>query len=264
MSPGHLLKTRTRCMGTAIQKGISAPDLCTVQLILMVLMQEKETTPPKSVTTDNMSVHGSELPQKRNHTLNAKLISKDNVHQDAIKHRKLMAKSTSSQLTQLTAKLMLHRSCSASVEVVDDQDNLYHHNAGTPRDPNTILESVYDDQWETLMDRGRRKASATTKGKEKLQDPKGKPKPKPKQQHACSGSVEEVDDKDNVFHKNAGRPRDPNTILESVDDNDNVSPVEHAPKKKVTTSGKSSWKSAPKVVENEGGLQEDADKAKLS
>jgi hypothetical protein len=169
-----------------------------------------------------------------------------------------MAQSTSSQLTQPTAKLMPHCSRSASVEVVDDQDNLYHHNAGTPQDPNMILESVY--QCETLMERGRRKASATTKGREKHQDLKGKPKPK--QQHACSASVEEVDDEDNVPHKNAGRPRDPNTIPESVDDDEYVSPVEHAPKKKVT-SRKSSRKSAPKVVENEGGLQEDADEAEL-
>jgi len=58
-----------------------------------------------------------------------------------------MAQPTLSQLTQPTAKLMPHHSRSASVEVVDDQDSLHHHNAGTPQDPNTILESVYDDEW---------------------------------------------------------------------------------------------------------------------
>ena len=110
-----------------------------------------------------------------------------------------MAQSTSSQLTRPTAKLMPQRSHSESVEEVDDQDNLYHHNAGTPRDPNTILECVYDDEWETTMRRGRQKASATTKGKEKHQDPKGQPKPK--QRHARLASVEEVDDEDILLQK---------------------------------------------------------------
>jgi len=208
-----------------------------------------------------MTSDENRLPQKRKRTLNSKLTSEDNVHQDAVKHRKLMAQSTSSQLTQPKAKLIPHRSRSASVEVVDDQDNLYRHNAGTPRDPDTLLESVYDDEWETLMERSRNEASASTKGKGKLQDPKANSKSRKQRGH--SASVEDVDDQDNFSRRNAGRPRDPNTIIESTDDDEYESPVDHAPKKKATTSRKSSWKAAPKIVDDADGLQEDADEAEL-
>ena len=37
----HPLKTRTRCTGTATQKGISAPRLRTIQLILMILIHKR-------------------------------------------------------------------------------------------------------------------------------------------------------------------------------------------------------------------------------
>ena len=60
--------------------------------------------------------------------------------------------------------------------------------------------------------------------------------------------------------KNAGRSQDPNTILESVDDDEYESPVEHAPKKKTTTLRKPFHKSAQK---DEGGLQEYAAEAEL-
>jgi hypothetical protein len=174
-----------------------------------------------------------------------------------------MAQSTSSQLTHPKAKLIPHRSRSASIEVVDDQDNFSRRNAGTPRDPNTLLESVYDDEWETLMERSRNEASASTKGKGKLQDPKANSQAKSRQQHGRSASVEDVDDQDNFSRRNAGRPRDPNTIIESTDDDEYESPVDHAPKKKATTSKKSSRKAAPKIVDDADGLQEDADEAEL-
>ena len=93
-----------------------------------------------------MPPHQDELPQKRKRFLNAKLIPEDNVHEDAVKRRKLIAQPPSSQSTQPTAKLIPHRSCSASVEAVDDEDYLSRQNAGRPRDPNTIIESVYDDE----------------------------------------------------------------------------------------------------------------------
>jgi hypothetical protein len=145
-------------------------------------------------------------------------MTEDNVHHDAVKHRKLMAQSTSFQLTQPTTKLMPHHSHLASVEGADDQDNLHHQNMGTPRDPNTVLESVYDDEWESLMERSRSKASASTKGKGRPQDQKATSKPE--QQLHRSASVEDIDDQDNFSHRNAGRPCDPNTILESVEDDD--------------------------------------------
>ena len=205
-----------------------------------------------------MSSHENGLPHKRKCTLNSKLLSEDNVHHDAVKHRKLMAQSTSSQSTQPTARLMPTRTRSASVEVVDDQDNLHRYNAGTPQDPNTILESVYDDEWETLIERSRTKASASKKGKGKPQDPKAISKPK--QQSHRSASVEDIDDQDNFSCQNAGRPRDPNTILEPVEDDEYLSPVEPASKKKMSTSRNPSQKAVPK----ENDLQEDADEAELS
>lgn len=66
-----------------------------------------------------MSLYQDELPEKRKRIPNAKLISEDNVHEDAVKRRKLIAQPLS---TQPRAKPILHRSCSASVEAVDDED----------------------------------------------------------------------------------------------------------------------------------------------
>ena len=69
-----------------------------------------------------------------------------------------------------------------------------------------------------------------------------------------------VDDEDDLSRQNAGRPRHPNTIIESVDDDEREA---LAAKKKVATSRKPSRKAAAEVVEEEDGLQEDADEAEL-
>jgi ribosomal protein L35 len=202
-----------------------------------------------------MSLYQDELPQKRKCIPNAKLISEDNVHEDAVKRRKLIAQPLS---TQPTAKPIPHRSRSASVAAVDDEDDLSRRNAGRPRDPNTIIESIYDDETDKPAERLRSKGSASTKGK-------GAAKPhgtnsKSGQQHRRSASVEVVDDEDDISRRNAGRPRDPNTIIESVYDDETETP---ASKKGVATSRKPSRKAVAEVVEEEDGLQEDADEAEL-
>jgi len=146
----------------------------------------------------------------------------------------------------------------ASVEAVDDEDDLSHRNAGRPQDPNTIIKSMYDDEWETLIEKLRSKRSASTKGKGAAK-PQG-PQTKSKQQHRRLASVEAVDDEDDLSRRNAGRPRDPNTIIESVYDDETETP---ASKKKVATSRKPSWKAVAEDAEEEDGLQEDADEAEL-
>jgi len=100
------------------------------------------------------------------------------------------------------------------------------------------------------------------KGKGRPQDPKATSKPK--QQHHRSASVEDINDQDNFSRWNAGRPRDPNIILKSVDDDDEYqSPVEPVSRKKTTASRNPSRKAVPKVVEDENCLEEDADEAEL-
>jgi hypothetical protein len=154
----------------------------------------------------------------------------------------------SSQSTQPKAKPITDRRRSASVEAVDDEDNLSHQNAGRPQDPNTIIESVYDDEWESLMERSRSKGSASTKGKGAAK-PQGPPtNSKSKQQHRRSASVEEVNDEDNLS-------------LRNVYDDESETP---ASKKKVATSKKPSRKAAAEVVEEEDGLQEDVMKLSLA
>ena len=81
------------------------------------------------------------LPAKRKRTLNSKLTTEDNVHQDAVKRRKLQAaqrkSSTPTQKSQ-TSKQQ-NSSCEVSVEEVNDEDN-HVSNAGPPKNPNAILE----------------------------------------------------------------------------------------------------------------------------
>ncbi len=116
-----------------------------------------------------------DLPTKRKRTINPKLLDNDNMSSDAVKHQKLEAlkfnqtlgplasssqsivATTSSTDTgahlsstaPLTAPSASSTSapsiCQASVEIVDDDDNHFCPNAGTPKNPDTILESVHDN-----------------------------------------------------------------------------------------------------------------------
>jgi len=88
------------------------------------------------------------LSGKRKHTLASKLSSADNIHEDAVKRRKgtevqtenATKGSTGNQKSSATTS---RYSCQASIEVVDDEDDApIRHNAGCPKNPDSILEAA--------------------------------------------------------------------------------------------------------------------------
>ena len=211
-----------------------------------------------------MSIQNADddLPNKRKRTINSKLTSEDNVHEDAIKRRKLVA----AQFTSVPKPIPCTRTHSASVEMVEDEENSSCRNAGRPRDLNTILESVNEVGYESLVEPPSRKKSSALPKKDthNTAKPQGPQIPKSTQQRTRSASVKVVDDDENFHHSNAGRPQDPSVILESVDDDDYMSPVECNPKKKSSTSTRKPPKAAGKSVKaDEESLQEDPDEAEL-
>lgn len=103
----------------------------------------------------------SDLPQKRKRTINPRLLDDDNVSIDAIKRRKAASKSAT-QTTQasnssnnpLPMQVMQQTpsaSRRASVEAVDDNAEVCL-NAGSPKNGDTILESVDDDDDDNGID----------------------------------------------------------------------------------------------------------------
>jgi len=87
--------------------------------------------------------------------VNPRLLDDDNMSSDAIKRRKIEASKSTARI-QMTSQ-SLHGSSpatqpkpttarQASVEAVHDDDNSTCHNAGSPKNPSTILESIYDDE----------------------------------------------------------------------------------------------------------------------
>jgi len=90
------------------------------------------------------------LLTKRKRTVNPKLLNDDNVSIDAIKRRELEALNALKSVTPPQASSNVSHSNSstsrrASVEAVDDNENIHLPNAGSPKNPNTIIESVADD-----------------------------------------------------------------------------------------------------------------------
>jgi len=216
------------------------------------------------MTPASMSLQNADnnLPNKRKRTLNSKLTSEDNVHEDAVKRRKLVA----TQSTSVPKSIPCTPTRSASVEVVDDEENSQRRNAGRPQDPNAILESV-NEGYESLVEPPSKKKTSAPPKKDTHHGsakPQGPQIPKSTQQRTRSASVEVVDDEE-IFHRqNAGRPRDPSVILESVDDDEYESPVECNPKRKSSGSTKKPRKAVGRSVEpDEEVLQENADEAEL-
>ena len=97
-----------------------------------------------SKTTSSMSSN-LDLPNKRKRTVNPKLLDNDNMSLDAIKRRKVEATKT---VTQTQPKPSTSRQ--ASVEVVNDDNDISCHNSGTPTNPNTILESANNDDADVI------------------------------------------------------------------------------------------------------------------
>jgi hypothetical protein len=93
-----------------------------------------------------------DLPAKRKHTTNPKLLDDDNVSQDAIKRRRMEVSiaSTSNLNTASSSNNNLSQTSTrqASVEAVADKDDTTCHNAGPPKNRNIIIEST-DEEDET-------------------------------------------------------------------------------------------------------------------
>jgi len=121
-----------------------------------------------------------DLPIKWKRTVNPKLLDDDNVSRDAIKRRKVEASKTqtqsgtsqsstnTSQPSQPTTQPTPSTSQRASVEAVDD-DDVSCRNAGSPKKPNTILESANDDDDDDLINTQPR---SRAKESEKEEQPK--------------------------------------------------------------------------------------------
>jgi hypothetical protein len=81
------------------------------------------------------------LPAKRKRTLNSKLATEDNVHQDAVKRRKFQTAQQKTGIPTQNSQTSKQQNSSrqVSVEEVNDKDNHVRH-AGPPKNPNAILE----------------------------------------------------------------------------------------------------------------------------
>ena len=92
-----------------------------------------------------------QLPTKRKRTINLKLLDDNNVSTDAFKHCKLAALKSVTQHTQSSnnasssAQVTPSTSQQASIEVVVDDGGAGGHNARSPKNADTILESVNDE-----------------------------------------------------------------------------------------------------------------------
>jgi len=98
-----------------------------------------------------MAASMSDLPTKRKRTINPRLLDDDNVSTDAIKRRKVVASKSVTKPSQFSndagpsTRVAPSTSRRASVEAVDDDDDGGCHNAGSPKNANTIRESVNDE-----------------------------------------------------------------------------------------------------------------------
>ena len=103
----------------------------------------KPAEPPNSEQT---------LPTKRKRTLTSKITDEDNVHEDAIKRRKLaQLTQPPTQPTRTTSSTKPPNRPTAqssrpnrqpSVEVAEEEEDHTCHNAGQPQNPSAILEEV--------------------------------------------------------------------------------------------------------------------------
>ena len=94
----------------------------------------------------------------RKRTLNPKLTSEDNVHEDAIKWRCTQEESSSVATTQLkptkAAPTKKPTAWQPSIEDINNDEDIYFSNAGPPKKLNAILEAAdgSDNNMDTEMD----------------------------------------------------------------------------------------------------------------
>ena len=181
------------------------------------------------------------LPAKRKRTLNPKLTSEDNVHHEAVKRRQELQSQTK------TSGTASHSSRQASVEAVDDPEDRVCRNAGRPKNPKSILEATDDEEDEE--DEASQQAAKRRKEKHVHTKTSGTASHSNRQ-----ASVEAVDDPQDHIRHNAGRPKNPNLIIEDTDDESNIG-YQHAIKRRqekqlrTKTSGTASHSSRQASVE---------------
>lgn len=166
-----------------------------------IVKSHKECWRSENLSSFRQLSMADNLPAKCKRTLNFKLTSEDNVHEDAVKRRQGMHSSAKTSSTSRFRR-------QASVEAIDDEDNHIRRNAGPPINPNSILEATddeLDEETEALVKRRKRFH------------------PHPKSSAAASrssrqASVEAIEDEEDRVSHNAGRPKNPNSILEATDD----------------------------------------------
>ncbi len=100
------------------------------------------------------SSSGPKLPMKRKRTLTSKITDEDNVHEDAVKRRKLAQLTQHAQPTTSGTKPPKQPIAQSSkpklpnrqpsVEAVEEEEDNTYQNAGQPRNPGAILEEVED------------------------------------------------------------------------------------------------------------------------
>jgi hypothetical protein len=137
------------------------------------------------------------------------LTLEDNVHQDAVKRRQGL------QSLAKTSAAASHSSCHASVEAIDDEEDHVHHNAGPPKNPNSIVEATGDDLEKEIED--------LVKHRKRFH-------PQSEASAAAShsihqASVEVIDDEEDHVRHNAGHPKNPHSILEGTDDESDEEPA---------------------------------------
>ena len=158
------------------------------------------------------------LPSKRKRTLNPKLTSEDNVHEDAVKRRKAQSQTKTPGTTS-------HSSRQASVEAVDDLEDHIRRNAGHPKNPN--LEETDDEPLDAAGQHSVKRQKHWTHSHNKTMHTAG--------HSSRQASVEAVDDPEDHIRRNAGHPKNPNSILEGTDDEEDKG-YQHALKRRKAKS----------------------------
>ena len=188
------------------------------------------------------------LPPKRKWTTNLKLLDDDNMSLDAIKQRKLESSTVPTATTskRSSAKPSRH----ASLEAIADEDDMHSRNAGQPKNPRFILESVDDGDDDELTHPAPKETQTQIKT------------PNPSRQ----ASVEAIANEDNMRSHNAGQPKNPRLILESVDDDDDNDELTHPAPKKTQTHKKKTHHRAEKKAESceEENQKDESDDEELS
>ncbi len=186
---------------------------------------------------------------KRKRTTNPKLLDDNNMSLEAIKRRKLESSTVPAASTSKSSSAKPNRQ--ASVEAIADEDDMRGRNAGHPKNPRLILESVDDDDDDD--DKLTHPAPKKTQTQMKTPNP------------SRQASVEAIADEDDMRH-NAGQPKNPRLILESVDDNNNDDESTHPAPKKTQTQKKKTHHRDEKKAESceEENQKDESDDEELS